>query len=101
MLTTRTRCWVLGLLFAEGFVFCVIRDLLTPFSEPVRRAFEVFLPGFRWATPATFLLGIVESFLWGAYLELMTFPMIKMYVLKHHHYSLPQSKTQHSHHHAA
>jgi hypothetical protein len=91
---------VLGLLFAEAFVFCVIRDLLTPFSEPVRRAFEIFLPGFKWAISATFLLGIVESFLWGAYLELLMFPMFKMYFLKHHHFSLPQSKT-HPHHRAA
>lgn len=100
MLTTRTRCWVLGLLFAEAFVLFVIRDLLTPFPETMRHAFEIFLPGFKWAIPATFPLGIVESFLWGAYLELLMFPMFKMYVLKHHHFALPQSKT-HPHHHPA
>lgn len=100
MLANRTRCWVLGLLLAEAFGFCVVKDLLTPFSEPVRRAFEIFLPGFRWAIPATYLLGIVESFLWGAYLELLMFPMVKMCALRHHHSSLPQSKTR-PHHHAA
>ena len=96
MRETRSHCWILGLVFAEIFVMVVLKDFLTPLSEPVRRGIEITLPGFNWATPATILLGIVESFLWGAYLELLIFPMIKTYAVKHYHYSLPGSKP-HSH----
>lgn len=98
MRETRSHCWVLGLVFAEAFVLLVLRDFLTPFSPQVRHVFEIFLPGFNWTTPATFLLGIVESFLWGAYLEMLMFPVIKIYALKHYHYSLPGPR---SHGHAA
>jgi hypothetical protein len=96
----RTHCWVLGIIFAEAFVVLVFRDFLVPLSDPVRHAFEIFLPGFKWALPATFLLGVIESFFWGLYLELMMLPLVKMYVRKHHH-DQPASETKKSYHHAA
>jgi hypothetical protein len=93
---TRSHCWVLGLLLSEAFVVLVLRDFLSPLSAPVRGAFEIFLPGFKWASPATFLIGVVESFLWGAYLEMMAVPMLRSFVAKHSHHA-----TAHPSHHAA
>lgn len=29
------------------------------------------LPAFHWLTPGAFVLGLVESFLWGAYIALV------------------------------
>jgi hypothetical protein len=95
------ECWVLGLVFAEAFAIAVLRDFLTPFPGAVRYWFEIFLPGFRWNTPATFPLGAIESFFWGAYLELVMLPIAKMFWLKHHNFSGPGPKTPRLHHHAA
>jgi hypothetical protein len=39
------------------------------------------LPGFRWLSPASFVLGLVESFLWGVYLGVVFTPIYN-FVLK-------------------
>jgi len=101
MRKTQNRCWVLGLLFAEAFVMCVLRDFLVPLSAPVRHAFEILLPGFKWEMAATLPIGVVESFLWGVYLEMVMFPVLKMFSLQHHHPTHLAMRARHVHHHAA
>jgi hypothetical protein len=36
---------------------------------------ETVLPGFRWLTFGSFVLGLVESFVWGAYLAVVFVPI--------------------------
>lgn len=39
------------------------------------RFLEQILPGFRWLTPAGFVIGLLESFLYGAYTGLLFTPI--------------------------
>lgn len=86
MLRTRVWVWILGLVFMQAFVFCVLRDHFSPVSAPVRHLFEIFLPGFRWYSRWRFLLGLAESFLWGAYIANVMVPIMNVFVLKHRHF---------------
>ncbi len=36
---------------------------------------EMVLPGFSWLSPGSFVLGLVESFLWGVYAGLVFSPI--------------------------
>ena len=54
----------LGVLLAVIYILCVLFDLLWPVYE-MRRVWSLLLPGFTWLTPSSFLLGLIESFIWG------------------------------------
>jgi hypothetical protein len=43
---------------------------------------EITLPGFKWLTFGTFIIGLVESFLYGAYAGLVFAPIYNFYQLK-------------------
>jgi hypothetical protein len=102
MLKVRIWIWTLGLLFAQLFVLCVLRDLASPLSPGLRRSFEIFLPGFKWLTQWRFLLGLAESFLWGVYAALVLVPIINISLLKHRQASTVQEhETRHEHRAAA
>lgn len=49
------------------FVLCVGWCSIAPEGWHVRAFLESFLPGFRWLSVGSFLLGFVESALMGAY----------------------------------
>ena len=66
-LTTLT----LGLLGSALFVSCVVYGLLAPASMHFAPALEYLLPGFRWLTPGSIVLGTVETFIYGAYVGLL------------------------------
>ncbi|HET6935746.1 MAG TPA: hypothetical protein VFI72_12965 [Candidatus Angelobacter sp.] len=89
MLKTKVWFWALGLLFMQAFVICVLRDFFVPVSAPVRHLLEILLPGFKWLTLGRFLLGLAESFLWGAYVGLVLVQVLNVFVLKHRHYEIP------------
>jgi FtsH-binding integral membrane protein len=72
MLNTRLVTWALGIAAAISFVLCVIYGLLTPRSLHSMGDFlEMVLPAFKWLTWWGFLLGLVESFLYGVYAGLV------------------------------
>ena len=75
MLDTRTMTWALGTFTAVSFLFCVIFGLVTPASIHMHRFLEIVLPAFRWLTAGNFVLGLAESFLWGAYAGLVFTPI--------------------------
>lgn len=56
---------------AITFALCVAYGLLVPPEYHAGELLEKFLPGFRWITPGSFLLGLVETFLYGGYLGLL------------------------------
>ncbi len=76
MLSIRVVSWSLGLLFAVSFVFCVIYGLIVP---PRLHGMSMFLegvlPAFKWISFGGFILGLVESFLYGAYIGLVYVPI--------------------------
>lgn len=75
MLNWKIVSWSLGLTLAVSFVLCVIWGLVTPDSVHMHEFLELVLPAFRWLTWWGFLLGLVESFLWGFYFGIVFVPI--------------------------
>jgi hypothetical protein len=75
MLDIKVVTWSLGIFGAVTFVVCVLYGLIAPESLHMSRGLEVALPGFRWLTVFGFLLGLVESFLYGVYAGLVFVPI--------------------------
>lgn len=75
MLNIKALALSLGTFLAVSFSLCVLGGLLFP-TLPIRHVvLESILPGFRWISPSAFALGVVESFLFGAYAGLVFAPL--------------------------
>jgi hypothetical protein len=66
-LNVKLVSWSLGLFGAISFVLCVAWGLLVPREWHATQLLEMGLPGFRWLSPQSFVLGLVESFVIGVY----------------------------------
>ncbi len=76
MLNIKIVSWSLGIFTALSFVLCVIYGLIVPASFHYMAPFlEMVLPAFKWLTFGGFCLGLVESFLYGAYAGLVFVPI--------------------------
>ena len=76
MLNIKIVSWSLGIFTATSFVLCVIYGLIMPPSLHSMGTFlELVLPAFRWLTFWGFCLGLIESFLYGAYAGLVFVPI--------------------------
>jgi hypothetical protein len=67
MLSIKTLAGTLSAWFAITFVLCVGWCGVAPDGWHARELLEILLPGFVWLTAGSFLLGLVESALFGAY----------------------------------
>ena len=75
MLNLKVWIWSLGTAGMASFVLCVIWGLSVPEALHSQELLEQVLPGFRWLTAGSFLLGFLESFLWGAYIAILFVPV--------------------------
>ena len=75
MLRIKTVSLALGLTFAISFVVCVLWGLLVPEPLHMHQFLELVLPGFAWLSIGTALLGLIESFLFGAYFAVIYVPI--------------------------
>ena len=75
MLSIKVMSWSLGLFTAISFVLCVIYGLIAPPSLHMGTFLELVLPAFKWLTFGGFILGLIESFLYGAYAGLVFVPI--------------------------
>lgn len=75
MLSWKVVSCSLGLSTAISFVLCVLWVLVTLESLHMHPFLEMVLPGFRWLSWPSFLLGLVESFLWGFYAGIVFVPI--------------------------
>ena len=75
MLNQKVVCWTLGIWAAFTFVFCVAYGLAMPESLHMHAFLEQVLPGFKWLSWTGFLIGLVESFLYGIYAGLVYVPI--------------------------
>jgi hypothetical protein len=75
MLNIKVVSWSLGIFAAISFVLCVIYGLLVPPSLHMAPFLEVVLPAFKWLAFWGFRLGLIESFLYGAYVGLVFVPI--------------------------
>ena len=74
-LDLRVWTWALGIWATVTYLLCVLWGLVTPGSLHMHQLLEQVLPGFRWLELGPFLLGLVESFLYGAYAGLLFVPL--------------------------
>lgn len=75
MLNIKIVSWTLGIFAAISFVVCVIYGLIVPPSLRMASFLEMALPAFKWLTVWGFFLGLIESFLYGAYVGLVFVPI--------------------------
>jgi len=75
MLNLKVVTWSLALFGAASFVVCTIYGLIVPESLHMTAFLDAVLPGFEWLTPLGFLIGLVESFLYGVYAGIVYVPI--------------------------
>jgi hypothetical protein len=66
---------VLGLFLAITYTLCIGYGLLVPEQYRMYTAWQALLPGFTWLSPASFLLGLAESFAYGFYISAVFIPI--------------------------
>ncbi len=66
---------VLGLFLAISYTLCIGYGLLVPEQYRMHTAWQALLPGFTWLSPASFLLGLAESFAYGFYISAVFIPI--------------------------
>ena len=71
MLSIKNITLSLALAAAITFVLCVLYGLVVPPQYHAGELLEKVLPGFRWITPGGFLVGLVETFIYGGYIGLL------------------------------
>ncbi|WP_238367915.1 DUF5676 family membrane protein [Mesobacterium pallidum] len=62
--------WALSLFLAVTYLVCIAFDLIFP-GYAMYQTWSGLLPGFVWLTPLGFVVGLVESFLYGWYAALI------------------------------
>ena len=75
MLNIKVVTWSLALWTTFSFMFCVAFAMLTPSSLAMHALLLQVLPGFEWYSWRGFLVGLIESFLYGAYAGLVYVPI--------------------------
>ena len=68
----------LGLFFMVTFVLCVSFDLLFP-GLAMYETWLNLLPGFTWLSWPSFLLGLLETFVYGWYAALIFVPLYNFF----------------------
>ncbi len=74
--------WSLAIFSTVTFIICVVYGLIVPESLHMSRFLEIVLPGFKWGSLLGFFVGLVESFLYGAYAGLVYVPIYNFVLRK-------------------
>ncbi|MEP6778476.1 MAG: DUF5676 family membrane protein [Gemmatimonadaceae bacterium] len=75
MLNLKVVTWSLGIFTTISFVVCIVYGLIVPPSLHMAGALEAVLPAFKWLTFGGFVLGLLESFLYGVFAGLVFVPV--------------------------
>ncbi len=79
MLNIKVVSWALATTTAISFVLCVTYGLATPQTLHMHVFLEQVLPGFKWLTLPGFVIGLVESFLYGVYAGMVYVPVYNFF----------------------
>lgn len=79
MLNIRVLTWSLATFSTVSYIICVVYGLIVPESFHMVQFLEITLPGFKWLSIGSFLIGLVESFLYGVYAGLVYAPIYNFY----------------------
>ena len=72
----------LSLFLAITFSICIVWGLFTPASMHMHGAWEPLLPGFQFISASSFVIGLVESYLYGWYAALVFVPLYNLFTKK-------------------
>ncbi len=76
LLKIKVVSWSLGIFATFTYILCVIYGLVVPERLHGMALFlEAALPAFKWLTFSGFLLGLVESVIYGAYIGIVFVPI--------------------------
>ena len=78
-LNIRVVAWSLASFTSFSFVACVLYGLIVPENFHAVQLLEIGLPGYKWLSIGSFLIGLVESFLYGVYAGLVYTPVYNFY----------------------
>ncbi len=67
MLNIKVWTMSLGCWMAATFTICVLGGVIAPDLPIPHRTLELLLPAFRWISWGSFVLGLVETFVFGVY----------------------------------
>ena len=70
----------MGSFLALDYVVCVVFDLV--FDQMMYRHWVAMLPGFTWISAGSFLLGLVETFVYGLFFGLVFAPLYNFFLVK-------------------
>ena len=79
MLNIKVVSWALATTTAISFVVCVAYGIATPETLHMHALLEQVLPGFKWLTLQGFVIGLIESFLYGVYAGLVYVPVYNFF----------------------
>lgn len=75
-LNIRVVSWSMGIFLAITYTLCIIYGLIVPQRLHGMQDFlESALPAFKWITFGGFILGLIESFLYGVYVGIVFVPI--------------------------
>ena len=75
MLNIKVVTWSLAIWAALMFMSCVVYGLLTPSSMHMTAFLEQLLPGYKPLSGVGFFVGLIQSFLYGAFAGLVYVPV--------------------------
>jgi len=79
-LSVKVMTWSLGTFTAITFILCVAYGLVVPPALHMSQLLEMTLPGFHWLSAGSFVLGLVESALYGVYAGLVFTPIYNFFI---------------------
>lgn len=76
LLNIKVVSWSAGIFMSISYLLCVIYGLIVPERLHGMKDFlEAVLPAFKWLTLGGFILGLIESFIYGAYIGIVFVPV--------------------------
>jgi hypothetical protein len=78
-LNIRVVTWSLGAFTLFSYLLCIAYGLVVPVRFHMTQFLEITLPGFTWLTLRGFIIGFIESFLWGVYAGLVFTPIYNFF----------------------
>lgn len=76
LLNIKVVSWSLGLFTSLTFLLCVLYGIVVPQKlHGMSHVLESLLPAFEWLTFSGFILGLIESFLYGVYVGIVFVPI--------------------------
>ena len=79
MLDMKVVSWALATTSLVSFLVCLAYGLAVPESLHMHAFLEQVLPGFKWLTWQSFFIGLIESFLYGAYAGIVYVPIYNFF----------------------